>query len=682
LNQPVKVSSEIEKYLPPQSSIHEFLGVPWKMEELMLGVAAMKFSKSVGPDFLPIEFAAFIKSKLFLRRVLDVFNNCLQTGEVEPKLKDVIISFLHKKGDKFDCTNYRTLSLISHMGKVLERMILNRLNTVAEENAWLPESQNGFRNERGTLDSLLCSRMISTYCRQKGLPCYIAFVDLTKAYDKVDRDILWMVLERLGVPRNFVQLIRAVHVGAQARVKDSGSFSNTFELIVGLKQGSVISPILFNIFFGAIIKAINLRLDGENGIMLKYRHGNDIFYNPYLQKGHRTYKVLITDLLFADDAAFISHSESGLQSKMDIVVEVVSAFGQLVSIKKTEVLLVQPRVCKGVEKLPDPRITIDGQVLKVVSKFKYVGSMQNTTASVTDEINTRVQRMAMAYKAKRQILFENRRLQLRVRLQGFATFVLTAGIYGCETWNCTAAELAKLESKQFWYLRRIFGYHWERRKSFADLIHEARMAGVNILPISALVHRARLVYFGHVNRMNDSRYPKIILNAECVGGKKIRGGQELSYKRAVLGDFKAFHIDDDFNFWSKAVRNREQWRRLVKTTGIEWFMQKWFDDRCNESNKRHSKLDPNYILKIPYKFAHLEKKKPQESGIINLDYAISTGAVTVGRGRKEKTTSGLVTNSLFSQIQNEAKEALGGFSGFVRNLLVGFSSSSYYSDMY
>ena len=106
-------------------------------------------------------------------------------------------------------------------------------------------------------------------------------------------------------------------------------------------------------------------------------------------------------------------------------------------------------------------------------------------------------------------------------------------------------------------------------------------------PIRALIHRARLVYFGHMNRMDDMRYPKIILNAECVEGKKLPGGQEMTYKRAVLGDFKVFNINDDFNVWSRCVIHREKWRYLVKTTGIQFFMQQWYDERCKDSNLRH-----------------------------------------------------------------------------------------------
>jgi hypothetical protein len=198
----------------------------------------------------------------------------------------------------------------------------------------------------------------------------------------------------------------------------------------------------------------------------------------------------------------VSSSEEGLQSKMNLIVEGVSAFGQLVSIKKTDVLLVQPRLKNRIV-LPDPVINIEGEALKVVSKFKYVGSLQNTTADITDEADIRIQRMAVAYKQKRTILFENKRIYFSVRLKAFSAFVITAG--WLKTRNSTAKDIDRLESRQFWYLRRILNCHWKEMKSFADLIYESRKAGVNISPISALVHLSRLSVFGHFNRISDSR---------------------------------------------------------------------------------------------------------------------------------------------------------------------------------
>ena len=119
---------------------------------------------------------------------------------------------------------------------------------------WIPESQCRFRNERGTVDVILVSRYLSSLVLEKGMKLYKCFVDLTKAYDKVDRNILWMVLERRGVPVKLLNLLKGLLVGAVARVRVNGKYSERFVLEMGLKQGSVISPLLFNNLLGQLCK--------------------------------------------------------------------------------------------------------------------------------------------------------------------------------------------------------------------------------------------------------------------------------------------------------------------------------------------------------------------------------------------------------------------------------------------
>ena len=81
------------------------------------------------------------------------------------------------------CDNYKTLSLINHIGKVLEKIIQFRLHKYCEDMKYLPESQNGFRNGSSTIDSLLVSRFLSSSARKRGVNLYKCFIDLTKAYD-------------------------------------------------------------------------------------------------------------------------------------------------------------------------------------------------------------------------------------------------------------------------------------------------------------------------------------------------------------------------------------------------------------------------------------------------------------------------------------------------------------------
>ena len=118
--------------------------------------------------------------------------------------------------------------MINHIGKVLERMIRSRQDTTAEISGWLPETQNGIIGSRETVDLLFCLRTLCSQCRKFHQPLHIAFIDLVKSYDKIDRDVLWLLLSRRGVPSNLINVIKGLHVGAQARVREAGQFSEAF----------------------------------------------------------------------------------------------------------------------------------------------------------------------------------------------------------------------------------------------------------------------------------------------------------------------------------------------------------------------------------------------------------------------------------------------------------------------
>jgi hypothetical protein len=186
---------------------------------------------------------------------------------------------------------------------------------------------------------------------------------------------------------------------------------------------------------------------------------------------------------------------------------------------------------------------INGQALKIVDEFKYVGSIQNSEGNMSKEVITRAQKMMASFNIHRHNIFENRNLSIKSKLRCFEIFILNLALYGCETWNTKKSELKYLESIQFRLLRRIFRYNWEKHKSFADLVHECEEYDVRILPIEAMVRRARLSYFGHVCRMEDNRLPKIIMNGHlhhASAKKKVAGGQESNYKRRIQEDLKSF----------------------------------------------------------------------------------------------------------------------------------------------
>jgi hypothetical protein len=131
---------------------------------------------------------------------------------------------------------------------------------------------------RGTVDAInLNHEIASATLRVKDGRLYRCYIDLKKAYDKVSRPALWVLLARLGFPPTLIALVKSLHEGATACVKVNGQLSSPITLGTDLKQGAVLSPMLFNIMFGAIVHAARTKYRIYN----KYWDGN-FFEKKYL----------------------------------------------------------------------------------------------------------------------------------------------------------------------------------------------------------------------------------------------------------------------------------------------------------------------------------------------------------------------------------------------------------------
>jgi len=134
---------------------------------------------------------------------------CWSSRTVPQEFKDVLIVHIFKrKGDRSV-----GISLLSIPGKILARIILNRLTKHVSDNNILPESQCGFRSGRGTMDMIFTAgQQLQEKCREQQRELYAVFIDLTKAFDSVDRSALWEVLLRIGCPplsASFVHFTKA-----------------------------------------------------------------------------------------------------------------------------------------------------------------------------------------------------------------------------------------------------------------------------------------------------------------------------------------------------------------------------------------------------------------------------------------------------------------------------------------
>ena len=268
----------------------------------------------------------------------DLFLCCWEQGKLPQDLRDAVIITLYKnKGEKSDCSNYRGITLLSIAGKILARVLLNRLVPAVAE-LHLPESQCGFRSNRGTTDMVFVLRLLQEKCREQNKGLYVTFVDLTKAFDTVSRNGLWQILERLGCPPKFLSMVMQLHEDQRGQVRNSNDLSEPFTIINGVKQGCVLAPTLFTIFFRMMLQRATEDLGDEDGIYIRYRTDGSLCNLRRLQAHTKTLEQQIRELLFADDAALVAHTETALQRVTSCFAEASQLFSLEVSLKKTEVL--------------------------------------------------------------------------------------------------------------------------------------------------------------------------------------------------------------------------------------------------------------------------------------------------------------------------------------------------------
>ena len=218
-----------------------------------------------------------------------------------------IITPYKNKGNHSNCNNYCGISLLRIIGKLFAHIILHRLQILADR--IYPKSQCDFCSKRSTVEMIFSLCQLQQEPREQNQPLYIAFIDLTKAFDLVSRDGLFKMLTLIVFPPKLLSIVRSFHDGMMSTVQFDGHVSAEFEVKSGVKQGCILTLTLFGIFFALLLKHAFKR--STDGVYLHFRSDSCLFNISRLCAKTKTRTVTIRDLLFADDAAMVSTSKMG-----------------------------------------------------------------------------------------------------------------------------------------------------------------------------------------------------------------------------------------------------------------------------------------------------------------------------------------------------------------------------------
>ena len=489
LNRPSSINEDAIDRLP-QIECNVLLDEFPTVTETRKAVQQLSSGKAPGADAIPAE--VYKAGGLPMAEKLTELFYCMWRKEAIPQeLKDASIIHLYKrKGNPQVCDNHRGISLLSIAGKILANILLNRLNVHLDQTGLIPESECGFRKDRGTIDMIFTARQLQEKCQEQNVDLYMTFVDLTKAFDIVSRDGLWKIMAKFGCPPRFIAMVRQFHDGMQARVQNDEEFSEPFEVTNGVKQGCVLAPTLFSMMFSAML--MDAFQDSDTGFPIRYRFDGNIFNLRRLQAKTKVQTDVLDELLYADDMDKNASTEAKMQRAMDQVSQSCDNYDLTISTKKTEVVH-QPAPGKPYN---EPTITVNGQKLKVVDKFTYLESTLSRAVHIDDEITARIAKASVAFGRLRANVWERNGIKLDTKLKVYKT-------------SC---------------------------------MHVRPGQYTNAMGMHTVLKLAQLRWTGHVIRMPDARLPKKVFYGELQEGKRSQGGQKKRYKDTLKASLKDFEI--------------------------------------------------------------------------------------------------------------------------------------------
>ena len=369
-------------------------------KEIANAIKNTKSNKCCGNDGLYSEHFKYAHNRIHVLLAL-MYNAITIHGHVPESLMDSILVPLikDKKGSVTSTDNYRPLMLTNIASKILELVILDRY----EEMLHTSDNQFGFKAKHSTDMCVFTLKYVLEYYQSLNSMVYMCFLDLSKAFDKVNHWILFEKLIGRNIPVIIVRIFVVIYRKQQCYVRWGGSMSTSFGISNGVRQGGILSPYFFNVFTDELSKRLNVT---EIGCHINGKS--------------------INHLLYADDSVLLAPTHHALQKLLNICSNYANEVELVYNSKKTVCMTVKPKWLKDV---PAPDVVLNDKNLKFVTEHKYLGIIMSQ--DLLDDQDIRQQRKAL-YARGNALIAKFRKCSTNVKCKLFKSYC--SNMYGSNLW--------------------------------------------------------------------------------------------------------------------------------------------------------------------------------------------------------------------------------------------------------
>ena len=459
------------------NEISEILNKNFTLEEVKYAIDGLKNNKAPGVDSIPAEFIKFCKNRLSVELQL-VFNYIIEKREFPDSWAEGLKSAIFKSGLRNNPSNYRGITVLGIFAKIFEKLVSNRFEFANEAFNKLDSKNGGFLKGKRTTDNLfflsgLVKRQLSL---NKAL--YVCFIDFSKAFDMVNRDILFFKLLNSGWSGRLLDTVRDLYRKTSFKFKFDGFVSPNVPTSLGVNQGGNASGFLFRKYLSDL---------------------SDFLFNKY---GVCIGDSVLAHILWADDLVLFSDSISGIQKQLDGLFSFCSMNMMIVNELKTKMMVF------GNGSPSD--VYFNGNLLKWVDRYKYLGNIISPIKSVNGDIFKHTYSY-LSDKARKAIFLFFRKsrsfgiLPPNIMLKAYSTLIQPILLYGSDVWGHSKNGGECIDKTCLFFLRCIL----KVKKSTSNIMCFGELG---VIPPSILAKTNSIIHHLRLTSLSQNDIVKQLFN--------------------------------------------------------------------------------------------------------------------------------------------------------------------------